>query len=379
MKCVKCGAEMKEGCIYCSVCGHESKIMPDYNLLEDDYLRTILKEENRKDSETTRKKKTGQKPPVKKKMSSKVPIIVVCCLLAVAILAGIAVKLYIDDRNANSYDYQVEMAGQEAVDKNYENALHYYKTALALKPDDIAVRLAMSDIYMEQKDYDSAMVLLIEVIDLEDTNEQAYQNLIHIYEEKGDYGSIAELASGITDINILKLFDEYLVASPVISPVDGDYEDYTEVTLYSMEGYDIYYTINGAEPDEETGILYNDRTGILLDESGQYLIQAVCVNDRGISSDVVTASYFIEILPPDFAKVSPDGGTIAPDTPVTIEAEEGCSIYYTWDGTDPTKFSAKYEGPLEIPYGNNILSVLVVNDKTGLDSGVYRTNFIYYP
>lgn len=379
MKCVKCGAEMKEGCIYCSVCGYESKIVPDYNLLEDDYLRTILREENQKEPKDEKKKKQRHTPPEKKKMSSKVPIIVVCCLLVIAIIAGVAVKLFVDYKNANSYDYQVKMAEQETVDKNYENALHYYKTALALKPGDIEVRLAMVDIYTEQKEYDSAMVLLIEVIDLEDTNQQAYQNLIDIYAENEDYDSIAELASGITDVNILELFDEYLVASPVISPVEGEFEGYTEVTIYSMEGFDIYYTINGSEPDEETGILYDDEEGILLDESGQYLIQAVCVNEKGISSDVVAASYFIEILPPEFATVSPDGGSVAPDTPVTIEAEEGCSIYYTWDGTDPTKFSAKYEGPLEIPYGNNILSVLVVDDETGLDSGVYRTNFIYYP
>lgn len=47
MKCVKCGAEMKEGCIYCSVCGNEAQIVPDYSVLEDDYLRSLLTEEER--------------------------------------------------------------------------------------------------------------------------------------------------------------------------------------------------------------------------------------------------------------------------------------------------------------------------------------------
>ena len=64
---------------------------------------------------------------------------------------------------------------------------------------------------------------------------------------------------------------------------------------------------------------------------------------------------------------------------VTIRAEADCDIYYTWDGTDPTRLSARYTGPVGIPEGNNILSVLVVNRINGLDSGVYRTNFIYYP
>ena len=39
MKCAKCGAEIKEGCIYCSVCGNAVQIVPDYSVLEDDYLR----------------------------------------------------------------------------------------------------------------------------------------------------------------------------------------------------------------------------------------------------------------------------------------------------------------------------------------------------
>lgn len=386
MKCEKCGAEMKEGCIYCSVCGNEAQMVPDYSVLEDDYLRKLLEEENQPASGKKQTNKTGKKNQKKQhaknsssQMSNKIPIIIVCCILVIAITAGVIAKLVIDHKNANSYDYQVEMAQQEAIDKNYENALQYYKTALALKPDDMKVRLAMADIYMQQKSYDAAMVLLIEIIDMDELNLEAYKNLIQIYDEKEDYDSIAELSEGITNIEILALFDEYLVAAPVISPVEGTYNEYKDVTIFSMEGFDIYYTMDGSTPDATNGIFYDEDEGIHLDEAGMYRIQAVCVNKKGICSEVASAKYKIEILAPEYATVTPDGGRIAYGTQVTITAEKDCSIYYTWDGTDPTEQSAKYEAPLDIPYGNNILSVLVVNDKTGLDSGVYRTNFIYYP
>ena len=386
MKCEKCGAEMKEGCIYCSVCGNEAQMVPDYSVLEDDYLRKLLEEENQPASGKKQTNKTGKKNQKKQhaknsssQMSNKIPIIIVCCILVIAITAGVIAKLVIDHKNANSYDYQVEMAQQEAIDKNYENALQYYKTALALKPDDMKVRLAMADIYMQQKSYDAAMVLLIEIIDMDELNLEAYKNLIQIYDEKEDYDSIAELSEGITNIEILALFDEYLVAAPVISPVEGTYNEYKDVTIFSMEGFDIYYTMDGSTPDATNGIFYDEDEGIHLDEAGMYRIQAVCVNKKGICSEVASAKYKIEILAPEYATVTPDGGRIAYGTQVTTTAEKDCSIYYTWDGTDPTEQSAKYEAPLDIPYGNNILSVLVVNDKTGLDSGVYRTNFIYYP
>lgn len=378
MKCVKCGAEMKEGCVYCSVCGNEAQIVSDYSVLEDDYLRKLLEEENQPKKSAVDSKKSPEQTP-KKQMSNKVPIIIVCCILLVAIAAGVTIKLVIDHKNANSYDYQVAMAEQEAIDKNYDNALQYYKTALMLRPQDIAVRFAMADIYAAQKNYDSAMVLLIEIIDKDSTNQQAYTDLIAIYEEKEDYDSIAELAKSITDADILELFEDYIVGKPVISPIAEKYHEYITVTLFSLDDYQMYYTLNGEEPDASTGILYDDEEGIALEKEGEYRIKAVCVNEKGICSEVVNAEYEIELLPPEYATVTPDGGRIAAATPVTIEAEVGCSIYYTWDGTDPTELSAKYESPLEIPYGNNILSVLVVDEETGLDSGVYRANFIYYP
>ena len=53
MKCANCGAEIKVGCIYCSVCGKEAQIVSDYNLLEDDFLRNVLKEKEEKAAEKT--------------------------------------------------------------------------------------------------------------------------------------------------------------------------------------------------------------------------------------------------------------------------------------------------------------------------------------
>lgn len=376
MKCVKCGAELKEGCIYCSVCGNEVQIVPDYSVLEDDYLRSLLREGNSQKKQSKGNGKEAQSPQ-RRKQGNKLPIFIVCGILFILIVTGIVIKVTIDHKNATSYDYQVQMAEKEAVDKNYENALLYYKTALSLKPDDIDVRMAMTDIYMERKEYDAAMVLLTEIIKLDETNQKAYEYLIQIYEEAKEYDHIAELAEEITDENLLTLFADYLVEPPVISPDEGKYEDFIDVTIYSSGNWEIYYTLDGTEPDEENGLLYDD--GIALEKDGKYEVSAVCVNEKGIRSEIATASYEVELSAPAYATVLPDGGRIEEVTYVTIEAEQGCSIYYTWDGTDPTKASPRYEEPLEIPTGNNVLSVLVVNNKTGLDSGVYRTNFIYYP
>lgn len=373
MKCAKCGADLKEGCLYCSVCGYEAQIAPDYSVLEDDYLRSILQQEGKEKPQ----QQTRTEPNKKNKKSKKIPIIIICCILVIGIISGITVKLYIDDKNANSYDYQMQMAEKELTDRNYEKALNYYKTALAILPGDIRVRLEMAKVYMDKQEYDSALVLCVEIIQLDKSNEEAYKNLIKIYEEKEDYDSITSLVDQVTDVKILQLFDDYIVTDPIISPSSGVYDETITVSMISMKNFEIYYTLDGTEPDMENGILYRDRD-IVFDKAGSYEFSAVCVNEKGIYSDVVTRNYEIRFKAPDYAVVTPDGGRITEETQITITAEEGCSIYYTWEDEDPTELSAKYTEPIAIPEGNYVLSVLVVDDTTGLNSGVYRTNFIFY-
>ena len=352
MKCAKCGAELKKGCLYCSVCGHEAQIVSDYNVLEDDYLRSLLKDG---EGEKNPQEKEPEPKKTKKKKKSHLALIV-CC----------------------SYDYQIEMAEKELVDRNYENALRYYKTALALQPDDIKVREAMAEIYTSQKEYDSALVLYMEILQLDKTNKEAYQHLISIYDEMGDYDSILSLKEDVTDENILALFDDYEVGEPIISPLSGQYDDYITVVIYSIAGNDIYYTTDGTVPDKENGIPY-PQGGIPLNHTGNFEINAVCCNEKGIYSDIVTEEYQIQFKKPDLPSVSPDGGVFSEETTVTITQQKDCTIYYTWDSTDPTTESAVYTEPIVVPEGDYVLSVMAVNNKTGLVSDIYRVNLGYHP
>lgn len=41
MRCANCGNELKEGSLYCDVCGHPVQIVPDYNEF-DDYLDNLV-------------------------------------------------------------------------------------------------------------------------------------------------------------------------------------------------------------------------------------------------------------------------------------------------------------------------------------------------
>lgn len=384
MKCTRCGADLKEGCLFCSICGHEVQMVSGYSDLEDEYLRSILAErESTQASESENKRKRAEQPKEEKNVlpkvkNNKIPLVIVLCLLLVLIIAGISMKLYINHKNSNSYEYQMEMAKQEMADLNLENAMNYYKNALVIKPQDLTARLAMADILMQEKDYDSAMVLLIEVINLDSLNKDAYARLVNIYAVREEYEKINELASNITNEEILALFEDYLVEEPVFYPDAGEYDSYLTVTVLSIEDDKIYYTMDGTEPSVTNGMLYPEE-GINLDVSGMYLIKAVCCNEKGVLSDVVEAEYKVVAKPPAYPEVLPDGGTFEEVSYVTIEIQEDCTAYYTWDGTDPTEASAVYLEPIEIPEGNNVLSIVVIDNRSKLKSEIYRANFIYEP
>ena len=111
---------------------------------------------------------------------------------------------------------------------------------------------------------------------------------------------------------------------------------------------------------------------------GEYEIKAVCVNDKDIYSDVVSNKYKIDIPAPDMPVVTPDGGNFGAETTVTVSVPDGCKAYYTWDGSDPGKNSQEYTEPIPVPDGNNVLSVVLIDESTGLSSSIYRGNFVYF-
>lgn len=372
MKCAKCGAELKVGCIYCSVCGQEAQIVPDYNILEDDYLRALLEEENKPKSEKVK----PEKKPVKKKKKKWPWILLLIIIIIITIAAIVGLKMYRNYMNENSYDYQVEMAESELTDRNYENALGYYKNALNLAPKDIKVRIAMAKIYMEQKDYESAMVLLMDVIHSDEDNKDAYELLIDIYEKKEDYDSIVALKASVTDEKILELFADYTVAAPEFSEEPGEYDEFMTVEITSEDHNDIYYTLDGSDPIEK-GKLYEN--AISLEEAGDYELRAVCCNDKEIYSEVVENDITIEPKQPDTPVVTPDGGDFSQETLISIEVPEGCSAYYTFDNTKPSTLSTKYETPFAAPAGKNILRVIIVDETTELVSDEYSRQFTYRP
>lgn len=377
MKCAKCGAELKVGCIYCSVCGQEAQIVSDYSLLEDDFLRDLLTEEEKKQQkqgeqgETPKKSKTSGK---KKKKSKKKVWILVASLLAIIIAAGIVAFLLINQSHNNSFTYQMEKAEEYQKGKEYDQAEACLKRALELDNTSLEARSSLAELYLQQDRKDDAVSILQEIIAMDGENQEAYQHLINIYAELKDYETIEELSTQVKNEDILNLFSDYLVIPPVFETEEGTYHKEISIEMSCQPGCAIYYTTDGTDP--KSGAEYE---GAIPLEAGKTMkIRAVSCNELGIYSEEIRGTFKMELLTPDTPEVTPDGGTFREEQTITVEVPKGCKVYYTWDGTEPTVNSEQYTEPIPIPEGNNILSLVLV-DEYGMYSDVLKCNYIYLP
>ena len=391
MKCIYCGAKLQEGSLYCSNCGKETQIVADIDAFEDDYLTGILErgqqnpksqangEQKTSVERNNRKKQEALRREQQRKKQQQMKItfgVIFAILLVVAVIAGIFMKKSIDEQRANSFDYQVQMAEKSYANGQIRESIAYYERAIALEPDNISVRLTLAEIYLNRKDFDSALILYLQTLDLDPNNLECYRNLISIYEQKNKTDEILALAKQVTDEDVLALFSDYIVHPPVFSNVGGKFENYMQITLSSEDDNKIYYTLDGTDPIVY-GKLYKEP--ISLESNGEYSIRAVCVNDKKIYSEVIKEEYTINIAAPSMPEGMPNGGNFEEETEVSVYVPENCTAYYTWDGTIPNITSDRYIENMLVPEGNNILSVIIVDNKTGKWSEVYRGRFVYYP
>ena len=382
MKCINCGAEIKVEYKVCPYCGANIQIVPDYDFYDEDDINIIVenarpierKPEVSKEQHEARvlAQKKAEEATKNRKMKITIAIVAICCMLLIII--GVVAKVSIDKSNSNSFEYQMKQADSAMFKGNYDEAEEYYLKALSLKEENVEVRLELADLYMKKKDTKEAEKYLKEVILKDSQNYEAYRMLFEIYSDADDTDAILALKEGVTDNRILSIFSNYSVDEAILSTPGGQYKDDIKLSISAKKGIEIYYTLDGSDP-RENGTRY--KSMIEIKGAGMHTIKVVTKNELGVYGNIVTETYVIKYDAPADPVVTPNGGAFDKQTYVYISVPSGCSAYYTWDRTDPTEESEKYVSPILIPEGKNMLSVIIINDETGLSSGVYRGMFEY--
>ncbi|MCR3759997.1 chitobiase/beta-hexosaminidase C-terminal domain-containing protein [Clostridium felsineum] len=167
---------------------------------------------------------------------------------------------------------------------------------------------------------------------------------------------------GQADSDIFTEIYEVAIEKPVIS------FNQNKISLScKTEGVKIYYTIDGTEPTETGGKLY-DGNPIWINSS--VTVKAAAYG-YGTESSTVEQSISKTLTP------SSDNSNTAvkPGTVVHLKGEDGALIYYTLDGSNPDRNSMKYDDNkgIEINSKTNIKAVAVKDGQA--DSDIFTESY----
>lgn len=365
MKCPKCGYELTEGHLYCDNCGEEIRMVPDFEPeIEkemNETLSTLFVELAKEEMPEAEKQKTEKKEtiPVSHKKRRGLTIVVFFFVFVLFVFWGIN-YLY----RTYSVSYQMERAREYAGGGNYTQAIAYLEKAHELDEEEADILFLTADYYYIQKQYDEALGALKIIIDEQEKFphadvESAYDKTISIYKTKDDYQAINELLLGCTDEEIVTTFQRYIAKPPEFSFVEGNYEEVLPLKLSANTSGRIYYTLDGSTPDETSEVY----TAPIFLETGTYVVNAYFVNDYGIASDMVSNTYTIDLMVPSAPEVSVYSGDYYEPHMIEVTAPEGCSIYYTTDGRDPTADSIPYTAAIAMPLGNSVYKFIAISQE----------------
>ena len=417
MKCRYCKAEIPEGELYCKKCGREVQIVPDYNPLEEMLTAQIQLDGNEQESELDQyinqkrrnNNRTGQsagrntgrsasrttaamtgrrmtgnttgqmltEKERRKRQSAKAARmkalrrkrrIVLLIMAAIVVLAGAGFYVVYQ----NSYNGIMKKAQKAAQSKDYTTAEAYYKQAISKNTKKADAYTGLADVYLLQDKTDEGTTLFEEAVSKQSGNVELYKACMDFYLKSDQNMEIPELLDSVSDSMLEKLSD-YVVDEPKFSLEDSTTYDDVQKLLLTADKDTIYYTTDGTDPDL-TSTKYTSE-GIQISE-GETTIKAIAVNKKGVPSSISKKIYTVEFPVEDAPAVSPSTGQYDEAVQIEVKVPEGYTAYYTTDGTDPTTASTKYTGPIDMPKGETLFKVVLVNGK-GRMSGITTRNYMY--
>ncbi len=375
MKCPNCGSEIPEGHMYCDACGNEINFVPDFEPEVENQINATLSgvadELNKEDRLKEERRKKIQ--DALDSLRGKHHIVVMTVAAVVLLWAIIAIIPAFMGNSALSY---LKTAQKEKEAGKIDEAIETLIEGNSSFPKNSEIVFRLSDYYLEAGKSKEAVEALKLITDTglfsEDTVSTAYESIISIYKQNEDLDDISLILNDSDNPVAAEIKEKYVPTDPVMSPASGEFDDYVVITLghSNTEGNcRIYYTVNGSKPDS-TSILYENE--IVVDKPGQYNIKAICINEYGIASGVIQNDYTVVEGLPDAPVIMEPSGDYNQNTMIVAVAEEGCTIFYTTDGSDPDLNSKQYVSPITMPVGTTHYKFVAINAEGEMSEIVER-------
>lgn len=384
MECPFCGGQMKEGQVFCEHCGKEMQFVPVFEPEIEESIRESLSglidrvdEETNTNTESSLEKEADKKE--KKGLFYRISrnehagaiyagMGIGGVLLFLCLVFGIFYAV-----NYNSYEYQMKKAGAAYVlesEEGYETAIKYAQRAIEIAPNSSDAKMLLSSAYLKLGRQAEAVNMLEEIVETDNSYIEAYKSLIGIYEEQKKYEDINRILKACTDLSVVEQFQEYVVQTPEFSEEEGEYDEVISLKLLAGSNCTIYYTLDGSVPTEDSE-MYS--VPIRL-EKGEHVVSALCVNQYNLASDIVQKKYTIDISVPDEPEISVDSGEYSSPRMISSDLIEDYEMFYTTDGSTPTRDSIPYLVPIPMPLGRSVFQ-FIMYDENGVASEIAKRQY----
>jgi len=295
MICPKCGTEIEEEKMYCSCCGQEVRIVPDFEPevehTIDQTMDHILQDVFQKDKRNAASQKKSKKDKTKKTPKRKKHYYLWIILL---LLVSFVVLFLVFGYMNYTADYQIRRGNYYFKLSAYAEAIKHYEKAESIDPENVEIALYLAECYAAMEKMAGYEANLTKVIQNENVPSQylklAYNGLANLYLENGEYHKIAKLLKTCTEPEVIENFEKYLASPPKFSHEEGEYEDMIPLKIQTGDKGTVYYTTDGTDPTTESNVY---STPIFLDK-GEYTIKAIYVNEFGVVSDIITGKFKIK-------------------------------------------------------------------------------------
>ena len=156
--------------------------------------------------------------------------------------------------------------------------------------------------YMEELDYESAIVALNKAIQIDPKNVEAYTMLAELYEKSGQLDDARTTLEKVLDIDSLSSENkdeinnrienlEFLVA---ISKFPGEYDEPTALELSNTKNLKIYYTV---ETENNKFAVSNAEyvEPIVFDENGTYIVTTHTTDENNVEHKEAKVKYVLKL------------------------------------------------------------------------------------
>ena len=211
-----------------------------------------------------------------------IPLVVVLALL------GAAAWFFLSFRADLTAGFLRGQAAKMVEKERYSRAVTYYNWAWQLDPENQEIPLALAEAYAGSGNYTKAEYTLVRAISARPQDVDLYVALCQVYVAQDKLLDAVQMLDRTSDAEVKAALDELRPAAPVLSPENGYYTEYIEVTA-DGGGNAVYLSIDGDYPSMEDDAY----TGPVTLPGGETMVMAVAVDENQMVSQAVQNGYTI--------------------------------------------------------------------------------------